>query len=225
MSETVIRLPVHPESPRPGSAGTGTGHPPKLLVLACGALATEILHLIKLNGWSHVTLACLPSRLHNTPDRIVPELEARLRAAAGRYDKILIGYADCGTGGMLDRLVADRENVERLPGAHCYEFFATSPRFSELHDSEPGTFYLTDFLARHFDRLVWEFLGLDRHPQLRDMYFGNYRRLVYLSQFDNPSLLEEAEAAAARLGLEFDHHPVGLGELATGLDRFAAVAG
>ena len=133
-----------------------------------------------------MTLACLPARLHNTPDRIVPELEARLRAVAGRYDKVLIGYADCGTGGHLDSLLERWENVERLPGAHCYEFFATSPVFMELHEAELGTFYLTDFLARHFDRLVWQFLGLDRYPQLRDMYFGNYRKLVYLSQFDDP---------------------------------------
>ena len=172
-----------------------------------------------------MTLACLPARLHNTPERIVPELEARLREVASRYDRVLIGYADCGTGGRLDSLVGRWETVERLPGAHCYEFYATSPRFHRLHEAEPGTFYLTDFLARHFDRLVWESLGLDRHPQLRDMYFGNYRRLIYLSQFDDPSLLEKARRAADLLGLEFSHHRVGLGELAAGMERFAAAAG
>ena len=127
--------------------------PPRLLVLACGALASEIVYFTRLNGWDHVTLACLPARLHNTPDRIVPELEARLRAVAGRYDKVLIGYGDCGTGGHLDMLIDRWENVERLPGAHCYEFFATSPVFTELHEAELGTFYLTDFLARHFEPL------------------------------------------------------------------------
>lgn len=196
-----------------------------MLVLACGALASEILHFIRLNGWEHISLACLPARLHNTPERIVPELEARLRDVASRYDRVLIGYADCGTGGRLDTLVGRWENVERLPGAHCYEFFATSPRFYELHEAEPGTFYLTDFLTRHFDRLVWQSLGLDRHPQLRDMYFGNYRRLAYLSQFDNHLLLEQARRAAGRLGLEFHHYRVGLGELATSLERLAAAAG
>ena len=196
-----------------------------MLVLACGALASEIVHFIRLNGWEHIALACLPARLHNTPERIVPELEARLRDVASRYEKVLIGYADCGTGGRLDALVGRWENVERLPGAHCYEFFATSPRFYELHEAEPGTFYLTDFLTRHFDRLVWQSLGLDRHPQLRDMYFGNYHRLAYLSQFDDQRLVEQARSAAVRLGLEFQHHRVGLGELATSLERFAAAAG
>jgi len=209
------------------SDGTGPrtrerDRPPRLLVLACGALASEILYFIRLNGWNHVSLACLPARLHNTPDRIVPELEARLRIDAGRYDRILIGYADCGTGGHLDALVERWENVERLPGAHCYEFYATPPVFRDLHESELGTFYLTDFLTRHFDRLVWQSLGLDRHPQLRDMYFGNYRKLVYLSQFDRPELRIRAEEAARRLGLEYQHRPVGLGELATGLETFVS---
>jgi hypothetical protein len=207
-----------------GTGTVGASTAPRLLVLACGALASEILYFTRINGWDHVTLACLPARLHNTPDRIVPELEARLQAVAGRYDKVLIGYADCGTGGHLDSLLERWENVERLPGAHCYEFFATSPVFMELHEAELGTFYLTDFLARHFDRLVWQFLGLDRYPQLRDMYFGNYRKLAYLSQFDDPSLEERAREAAARLGLEFQHHRVGLGELGASLERFAAAA-
>ncbi|MDE0708971.1 MAG: DUF1638 domain-containing protein, partial [bacterium] len=171
---------------------------------------------------TRVALAWLPARLHNAPDRIVPELEARLRIDAGRYDRILIGYADCGTGGHLDALVERWENVERLPGAHCYEFYATPPVFRDLHESELGTFYLTDFLTRHFDRLVWQSLGLDRHPQLRDMYFGNYRKLVYLSQFDRPELRIRAEEAARRLGLEYQHRPVGLGELATGLETFVS---
>lgn len=197
---------------------------PRLLVLACGALAGEIKYFLETNGWDHMTLACLPSRLHNTPDRIVPELEARLRQAAGDYDRVLIGYADCGTGGHLDRLIERWPNVERLPGAHCYEFYATSPRFMRLHEEELGTLYLTDFLARHFDRLLWGPLGLDRHPQLRDAYFGNYRRLVFLSQFDNPALVERAREAAGRLDLEFHHRPVGLGDLATGLSDFAGEA-
>jgi hypothetical protein len=195
---------------------------PRLLVLACGALASEILHIIRINGLSHITLMCLPARFHNTPDRIVPELETRLERVASMYESILIGYADCGTGGRLDSLIDRWENVERLPGAHCYEFFATSPRFMELHEAELGTFYLTDFLTRHFDRLVWDSLGLSRHPQLRDMYFANYRKLVYLSQFDDPELYEMAEEAADRLGLEFHHQPVGLGDLGTSLERFAA---
>ena len=147
-----------------------------------------------------MTLACLPARFHNTPDRIVPELENRLRAEAGRYDRILVGYADCGTGGHLDALLERWDNVERLPGAHCYEFYATGPVFHDLHEAELGTFYLTDFLTRHFDRLVWQTLGLDRYPQLRDMYFGNYRKLVYLSQFDDPELRRKARGGSRTAG-------------------------
>ena len=211
---------LHRISDRTGPGTPGHNRPPRLLVLACGALASEILYFIRLNGWDHVSLACLPARLHNTPDQIVPELEARLRADATRYDRVLIGYADCGTGGHLDSLVERWDNVERLPGAHCYEFYATTPVFQDLHESELGTFYLTDFLTRHFDRLVWQSLGLDRHPQLRDMYFGNYRKLVYLSPVDRPELRTKAEEAARRLGLEYEHRPVGLGELATGLETF-----
>ncbi len=213
---------LHQVSDRAGSGKREPSRPPRLLVLACGALASEILYFIRLNGWDHVSLACLPARLHNTPDRIVPELEARLRSDAALYDRILIGYADCGTGGHLDALLERWENVERLPGAHCYQFYATRPVFDELHEAELGTFYLTDFLTRHFDRLVWQSLGLDRHPQLRDMYFGNYRKLVYLSQFDRPELRAKAEEAAGRLGLEYHHRPVGLGELATGLETFVS---
>ncbi len=214
--------PRHQVSDRAGPGTRGRSRPPRLLVLACGALASEILYFIRLNGWDHVSLACLPARLHNTPDRIVPELEARLQADAAQYDRILIGYADCGTGGHLDTLLERWENVERLPGAHCYQFYATRPVFHDLHEAELGTFYLTDFLTRHFDRLVWQSLGLDRHPQLRDMYFGNYRKLVYLSQFDGPELRAKAEEAARRLGLEYHHKQVGLGELATGLETFVS---
>ncbi len=213
-----------PAAPGGSGATAGARRIPQLLVLACGALASEICHLIEVNHLDHVTLMCLPSRLHNVPDRIVPELEARLERVAGSYDQVLIGYADCGTGGRLDALIERWPGVERLPGAHCYEFFATSPRFHELHEAEPGTFYLTDFLARHFDRLVWQFLGLDRHPILRDMYFGNYRRVVYLSQFDDPALLAMAAEAADRLGLEFHHRRVGLGDLRTSLDLFVSAA-
>ena len=167
-----------------------------------------------------VDVECLPARLHNTPHLIPAAVEERLESALGVYRDVFVGYADCGTGGMLDRVLEAR-GVERLPGAHCYEFFATSRDFSALHDQEPGTFYLTDFLARHFDRLVWDGLGLDRWPQLRDDYFGNYRRLVYLSQVESPDLVARARAAASRLGLDFEHRPVGYGEMATTLVEVA----
>jgi len=146
-------------------------------------------------------------------------VRAKLRAAAGRFDRVFVAYADCGTGGMLDQVLAE-EGVERLPGAHCYEFYGGSAVFHALADAEPGTFYLTDFLVRHFERLVVGELGLDRHPELAEMYFGNYRKLVYMSQLDDPGLLEKARAAAARLGLEFEHLRTGYGDMENRLIRF-----
>jgi hypothetical protein len=193
----------------------------RLLVIACGALAKELLDVIRLNSLDWVDVECLPARLHNTPDLIPAAVEERLDSALGRYREVLVGYADCGTGGKLDSVLEAR-GVERLPGAHCYEFFATSDVFASLHDQEPGTFYLTDFLARHFDRLVWKGLGLDRWPQLRDDYFANYRRLVYLSQIDSPELVERARTAASRLGLGFEQTRVGYGDLATSLVEVAS---
>jgi Protein of unknown function (DUF1638) len=193
-----------------------SGDNDRLLVIACGALAREMLDLVSLNSLDWVDVECLPATLHNTPDLIPAAVEERLAAAVERYRRVFVGYADCGTGGLLDRVLETR-GIERLPGAHCYEFYATGPGFAALHDQEPGTFYLTDFLVRHFDRLVWNGLGLDRWPHLRDDYFGNYRRLVYLSQVESPQLAEEARSAADRLGLAFEHRRVGYGELATTL--------
>ena len=188
----------------------------RLLVIACGALAREVLDVVRLNSLDWVDVECLPANLHNTPDLIPAAVEQRLDAAEGRYRSVFVGYADCGTGGLLDRVLEAR-GVGRLPGAHCYEFYATGPGFSTLHDQEPGTFYLTDFLTRHFDRLVWAGLGLDRWPDLRDTYFGNYRRLVYLSQVSTPDLVERARAAARRLGLSFEQRHAGYGDLASTL--------
>jgi hypothetical protein len=197
-----------------------SGDNDRLLVIACGALAREMLDLVSLNSLDWVDVECLPATLHNTPDLIPAAVEERLAAAVERYRRVFVGYADCGTGGLLDRVLETR-GIERLPGAHCYEFYATGPGFAALHYQEPGTFYLTDFLVRHFDRLVWNGLGLDRWPHLRDDYFGNYRRLVYLSQVESPQLAEEARSAADRLGLAFEHRRVGYGELATTLVEVA----
>ncbi|HEY5658509.1 MAG TPA: DUF1638 domain-containing protein [Myxococcota bacterium] len=187
-----------------------------ILIIACGALAREILELQRLNGWRHVTLDCLPAHLHNTPEKIPDALRAKLDAEKDRFDEIFVGYGDCGTGGRLDALL-DEYGVERLPGAHCYEFFAGSERFRELAEDELGTFFLTDFLTRHFDSLVYRGLGLDRNPQLRDSYFGNYRRLLYLAQTKSPELEAKARECAERLGLEYRYHYTGLGELEAAL--------
>jgi hypothetical protein len=165
-------------------------------------------------------LTCLPASLHNRPDRIPDAVRGRIRRArADGYDRIFVAYADCGTGGLLD-VVLEAEGVERLEGAHCYEVYAGRAAFAELSEEEPGTFYLTDFLVRNFDRLVIRGLGLDRHPELLSVYFGNYRRLVYLAQTDDPVLALAAARGADRLGLAFEHRFVGLGELKPAIGAF-----
>ncbi len=181
------------------------------LVLACGALAQELRVVLadQLTDGA-VEIDYLPANLHNRPEKIVPSLRPRLRAAVDDGRHVFVAYADCGTGGMLDALLEEFPGVGRLPGAHCYEVFAGARRFAELHDDEPGTFYLTDFLAKHFEALVWEGLGLDRHPQLRPMYFGNYSRIVLLAQRPSAVVVSAARAAAERLELAFEHHETGL---------------
>lgn len=182
------------------------------LVLACGALVSELRRVLAASGIEqHVEVRYLPANLHNQPHRIVPTLEALLDELDPHGDRtVLVGYGDCGTGGHLDALVARRPNVCRLPGDHCYEFFAGSDAFHALADAELGTFYLTDFLAKHFDALVWQGLGLDRHPELLASYFGHYTRVLLLSQSDDPAVVEAAQRAAQQLGLRFEHVPVGL---------------
>jgi Protein of unknown function (DUF1638) len=182
-----------------------------VLVIACGALAREIVHLQR-GPLAHLDVTCLPAELHNRPERIPGEMRRKIVENRARYDEILCLYGDCGTGGELDR-VLEEEGVARIAGAHCYEFFAGAADFSAMMEAEPGTFFLTDFLARHFDRLVIKGLGLDRFPQLRDDYFGNYRRLVYLQQFEDEELAARAQAAAERLGLAFERRFTGLGGL------------
>ena len=159
-------------------------------------------------GTDRYTVVLLPANLHNRPAAIPAAVEQAV-IEAGPHDHVFVAYADCGTGGLLDPVIA-RLHATRLPGAHCYEFFAGPAAFAHLGTLEPGTFYLTDFLARHFDALVFRGLGLDRHPQLRDQYFGNYTRVVLISQSDDPTLVDLGRAAADQLGLEFAHHPVGL---------------
>jgi uncharacterized protein DUF1638 len=188
------------------------------LVLACGALARDLRAVLAAGGFDvHVDVEYLPANLHNRPDAIAPELRPRLVAATDTGRPVFVAYADCGTGGRLDALLDEFPGVQRLPGAHCYEVFAGAAQFAALQDEELGTFYLTDFLAKHFDALVWSGLGLDRHPELRDVYFGAYRRVVLLSQAPDAGLLAQARAAAGRLGLELSHRPTGRDGLAAPL--------
>ncbi len=188
------------------------------LVIACGALAWEIMALIRANGWDAIDVECLPAGWHNYPDRIPEGVREKIRAARGRYHDIFVAYGDCGTGGMLDA-VLEEEGVERIGGAHCYQFFAGEQEFLDLHDAEPGTFYLTDYLAKHFDSLILKGLGIDRHPELLDMYFGNYTRLIYLAQTRDDGIRALAEAAAKRLGLAFEFRFTGYGGLTPLLDK------
>src|SRR5271157_2351953 len=187
-----------------------------LLIIACGALAHEITALRRANRWDELDVRCLPAELHNRPEKIPAAVRAMIHEARGRYRSIFVAYADCGTGAGLDQVLRE-EGVERIPGAHCYEFFATGPKFAALAEAEPGTFYLTDFLLRHFDRLVLQGLGLDRHPELFSSYFGNYRRLVYLAQAPKPQALEQARAIATRMGLRFEYRDTGYGTLGSAL--------
>jgi hypothetical protein len=196
---------------------------PGALVIACGALAQEIAALRRINDWSALDIQCLPPELHNHPDQIPGRVRDAIRSARDRYSKIFVAYADCGTGGRLDAVLRE-EGVERLPGAHCYEFYATAQRFSELAEQEPGTFYLTDFLVRHFERLVAQTLGIDRHPELVGEYFRNYRRVVYLIQDPAQADIAAAERIAQRLGLAFESRHTGYGELEQGLRRAATEA-
>ena len=191
-------------------------HPGRVLVIACGALAREITALKRANAWDALEVTCLPPELHMRPERIPGSVQAAIREARGHYDSIFVAYADCGTGGALDA-VLKAEAVERLPGAHCYEFYATSASFAALAEAELGTFYLTDFLVRHFERLVWSGLGLDRHPELEPQYFGHYRKVVYLAQVSDEALTRQAEAIATRLGLTFERRQTGYGDLGASL--------
>lgn len=201
-------------------ARTGGG----ALVIACGALAHEILALGRLNGWTTLDLRCLPAKLHLWPDRIPDAVEAAVAEARGRYDRIFVAYADCGTGGLLAERCA-RLGVEMIEGPHCYSFFDGNATFAARGDAEMRAFYLTDFLVRQFDAFVWRPMGLDRHPELRDMIFGGYETLIYLAQTETPELDVEAARCAERLGLRYERRFTGYGDLATALARFSPAGG
>jgi len=190
--------------------------PARILLLACGALAHEVLALKAANGWDHMDLTCLPANLHLYPDKIVAAVEGSVRAHRADYDDIFVLYADCGTGGLLEAKCAEL-GVDMLKGPHCYSFFEGNDTFARHADDEITAFYLTDFLVRQFDAFVWKPMGLDRHPDLRDMYFGNYTKLVYQAQTENPDLKTLAAAHASRLGLAFEYRFTGYGDLEVAL--------
>ncbi|MDX8348838.1 DUF1638 domain-containing protein [Cognatiyoonia sp. IB215446] len=196
-----------------GLAPDGQG---RVLLIACGALAREILAIKAANGWDHLDLQCLPAILHNHPERIVPAVREAVTAHRNDYASVFVVYADCGTGGLL-QAACEEMGVEMVPGPHCYSFFEGNETFAAR--DEMTAFYLTDFLVRQFDAFVWKPLGLDRHPDLREMYFGNYDKLVYQAQTEDAALTEKAEECAERLGLAFERRFTGYGDLPESLAK------
>jgi hypothetical protein len=192
----------------------------RILLIACGALAHEVLALKRLNNWDHMDLQCLPAKLHLYPDKITAEVTRAVAEHRHSYETIFILYADCGTGGLLFAKCKEL-GVEMLSGPHCYSFFEGNDLFLSRSETEFTAFYLTDFLVRQFDAFVWRPMGLDRHPELRDMYFGNYTKLVYQAQTNDPTLDAKAEDCARRLGLEYERRFTGYGDLATEMTRVA----
>ncbi len=187
----------------------------KTLIIACGALARELIDAKALNKLDHLDITCLPAIWHNRPEKIPDGVRKKIRKArADGYNEILCLYGDCGTGGMLDKVLQE-EGVERIEGDHCYAFYSKPGEFDQLMDEELGSFFLTDYLVRHFDRLIIQGLGLDRYPQLRQDIFGHYKRVVYLAQIPEPTLEKKARKAAERLGLAFELRVTGLGGLET----------
>lgn len=186
--------------------------PPRCLMLACGALARELLAIRDANGWSHLDLHCLPAELHLRPERIPDAVEAAVTRHRAVYERIIVVYADCGTGGLLQARCAAL-GVEMIPGPHCYAFFEGLGTHAARAETDLDAFYLTDFLVRQFDAFVWRAMGLDRYPQLRDQYFAHYRRLIYLAQTDDRTLDDAAVRAADRLGLAYERRPTGYGDL------------
>ena len=193
----------------------------RILLIACGALAREILDIKAVNGLDHLDLTCLPAKLHLFPEKIIEQVEIAVRRYSATYDKIYVVYADCGTGGLLHAKCRDL-GVEMIPGPHCYSFFEGNEKFADFAAAgEITAFYLTDFLVKQFDAFVWRPMGLDQNPELRDMIFGNYTTLIYQSQIKDPALVDKARKCAARMGLAFEHRHTGYGDLATSLTRWS----
>lgn len=192
----------------------------RVLLIACGALAHEVLAVKKINGWDHLDLQCLPANLHLFPDKITEAVEACVLRYRSDYQAIHVLYADCGTGGQLLEK-CNELGVEMIPGPHCYSFFEGNTQFLSRIDTEFTALYLTDFLVRQFDAFLWKPMGLDRHPELRDMYFGNYTKLVYQAQTNNPVLDTKAQDCARRLGLAYERRFTGYGDLVTAMTKAA----
>lgn len=188
----------------------------RVLLLACGALAHEILALKRLNSWDHMDLQCLPAKLHLYPDKIPTAVEQAVHEHRDDYETIFVVYADCGTGGLLQAKCAEL-GVEMVDGPHCYSFFEGNDVFAKTTEDEITAFYLTDFLVKQFDAFIMKPMGLDRHPELRDMYFGNYTKVVYQAQVSDPVLDAKAQECADKLGLPLERRFTGYGDLEVAL--------
>lgn len=208
----------------PSEEFTFTAGKGDVLLIACGALAREIVDLIERNRWTAFDVQCLPAKWHNTPELITPGIARVIDEARGRYRSIFVLYGDCGTGGSLDRLLL-QEGIERIDGPHCYAFFSGNEEFARHADGDVTAFFLTDYLARHFDRLIWRGLGLDRYPELLPMYFGNYTKIVYLAQTRDEDIARRAMRAAQKLGLAYEYRYTGYGELERDMSVRARAAG
>ncbi len=193
------------------------GKPGRVLLLACGALAHEILALKRLNNWDHMDLQCLPANYHLYPDKIPKAVEQAVLKHRDNYQTIFVVYADCGTGGLLQAKCAEL-GVEMVAGPHCYSFFEGNDTFAKTSEDEITAFYLTDFLVKQFDAFVIKPMGLDRHPELRDMYFGNYTKVIYQAQVNDPALDAKAQECADKLGLPLERRFTGYGDLETTLE-------
>jgi len=209
-----MSLPEDRQLSEHGLAPSGRGG--RILLIACGALAREILDLKSANGWDHLDLTCLPAKLHLHPEKITEAVTEAVERHRAHYENVFVVYADCGTGGLLEERCRQL-GVDMVAGPHCYSFFEGNDAFAAR--GEMTAFYLTDFLVRQFDAFVWKPMGLDRHPDLRDMYFGNYETLVYLAQTDDPALDAKARDCAQRLGLAYERRQTGYGDLARTLSR------
>lgn len=190
------------------------------LLIVCGALGREIVDLIEANRWTHLDIAALPAHLHHRPALIAEGVRDKIRANRDRYEKIIVVYGDCGTGGDLDRVLAEEGGIERIPGPHCFSFFAGNAAFEDRAEDDMTSFFLTDYFCRHFETFVWEALGLDRHPSMVELVFGNYEKLIFMPQVEDAALEAKAREIAQRLGLEYEYRFAGYGDLA----RFMAQA-
>lgn len=184
------------------------------LLLACGALANDIVALIERNGWHHLDVTCLPAKLHHTPALIPEAIRKKIRENRTSYQKIYVLYGDCGTGGLLDQVLEEEGGVERIPGPHCFSFFMGNDHFAANGEDDIATFYLTDYFCRHFEKFVWEALGLDRRADMAEFVFGNYQKLIFMPQTEDEALEKKAREIAERLGLDYEYRFCGYGDLA-----------